>query len=98
MVNDAVCTYFDISKDLVSYSFIDELNLKNVVWKEGKCYVSWNLSTGISSFGETRKEAFEALEEAMSLFSSDFEESLARAEKDYKDGNVTQLKNLKNLD
>jgi len=67
MVNDAVCTYFDIYKDLTFSFFIDQLSLKNIAWKEGKYYVSWNLNTGISSFGETRREAFEALEEAMKL-------------------------------
>jgi len=48
-----------------------KINLKNVVWKEGKSYVSWNLNTGVSSFGETKKEALEALEEAMSLYFED---------------------------
>ncbi|QQG46134.1 MAG: type II toxin-antitoxin system HicB family antitoxin [Candidatus Niyogibacteria bacterium] len=45
--------------------------LKNVIWKEGKNYVSWNLNTGISSFGDTRKKAFEALREALELYFED---------------------------
>ena len=97
MVNDAVCAYFDISKDLTFCFFVNELSLKNVAWKEGKYYVSWNLNTGISSFGETRKEAFEDLEEAMSLFNLDFKRSLNRTEKDYKSGSIRQLKTFKDL-
>ena len=48
-----------------------KINLKNVVWKEGKCYVSWNLNTGISSFGDTKKEALECLREALELHLED---------------------------
>ena len=36
---------------------MNKINLKNVVWKEGKDYISWNLNTGIASFGDTKKEA-----------------------------------------
>ena len=39
---------------------MSKILLKNVVWKEGKYYVSWNLNTGISSFGSTKKEALKA--------------------------------------
>ena len=48
-----------------------KIDLKNVVWKEGKDYVSWNLNTGISSFGETKKEALLALQEALELYFED---------------------------
>ncbi len=48
-----------------------KINLKNVVWKEGKYYVAWNLNTAISSFGKTRKEAFESLREALELHLED---------------------------
>jgi predicted RNase H-like HicB family nuclease len=40
---------------------------KNVVWKEGKYYVAWNLNIAISSFGKTKKEALESLQEALEL-------------------------------
>ena len=50
---------------------MSKINLKNVVWKEGKHYVSWNLNTGVSSFGDTRKEALESLEEALELYFED---------------------------
>ena len=48
-----------------------KIDLKNVIWKEGKYYVSWNLNTGISSFGDTKKEALAALEEALELYLED---------------------------
>lgn len=48
-----------------------KIELKNVVWKEGKYYVAWNLNTGISSFGGTKKEALESLEEALGLYFKD---------------------------
>ncbi|MBU1137061.1 type II toxin-antitoxin system HicB family antitoxin [Patescibacteria group bacterium] len=52
---------------------MQKINLKNVVWKEGKYYVSWNLNTKISSFGNTKKEALESLKEALELYKeSDF--------------------------
>jgi len=52
------------------------ISLKNVVWKEGTHYVSWNLNTGISSFGHTRKTALSALEEALTLYFEDMPVSL----------------------
>ena len=48
-----------------------KIDLKNVVWKEGNTYVSWNLNTGVSSFGDTRKEALESLQEALELHLED---------------------------
>ncbi|MFA5318396.1 MAG: type II toxin-antitoxin system HicB family antitoxin [Patescibacteria group bacterium] len=48
-----------------------KVNLKNLVWKEGKNYVSWNLNTGVSSFGNTKKEALDCLEEALELYLED---------------------------
>ena len=50
-----------------------KINLKNIVWKEGKHYVAWNLNTGVSSFGSSRKESLDALYEALELY---FEDSL----------------------
>ena len=47
---------------------MNKINLKNVVWKEEKSYVSWNLNTGISSFGDTKKESLKSLEEALELY------------------------------
>lgn len=48
-----------------------KIDLKNVVWKEGKYYVAWNLNTSVSSFGKTRKEAIESLQEALELHLED---------------------------
>lgn len=48
-----------------------KIDLKNVVWKEGKYFVSWNLNTSISSFGDTKKEALDALQEALELYFED---------------------------
>ncbi len=44
-----------------------KINLKNVVWKEGKYYVAWNLNTAVSSFGDSKKEALASLQEALEL-------------------------------
>ncbi|MBI2990261.1 MAG: type II toxin-antitoxin system HicB family antitoxin [Candidatus Magasanikbacteria bacterium] len=44
-----------------------KIDLKNVVWKEGKYFVAWNLNTGVSSFGDSKKEALESLQEALEL-------------------------------
>lgn len=48
-----------------------KIALKNVVWKEENAYVAWNLNTGVSSFGDTRKEALESLQEALELHLDD---------------------------
>ncbi|MFH1029899.1 MAG: type II toxin-antitoxin system HicB family antitoxin [bacterium] len=48
-----------------------KIQLKNIVWKEGKYYVSWNLNTGVSSFGDTKKEALDELKEALELHLED---------------------------
>ena len=48
-----------------------KMDLKNVVWKEGKYYVAWNLNTAVSSFGDTKKEAMESLREALELHLED---------------------------
>jgi predicted RNase H-like HicB family nuclease len=44
------------------------ISLNNVVWKEGRQYVSWNLNSGVSSFGKTKKEALASLREALELY------------------------------
>ncbi|MBI2635222.1 MAG: type II toxin-antitoxin system HicB family antitoxin [Parcubacteria group bacterium] len=48
-----------------------KLNLKNIVWKEGKHYVAQCLNVDISSFGKTRKEALKNLDEALELYFED---------------------------
>ncbi len=55
----------------IEIKYMRKIDLKNVVWKEGKYYVSWNLNTGISSFGDTKKEAMKSLQEALELYFED---------------------------
>ena len=47
------------------------LNLKNIVWREGKYYVAQCLNVDVSSFGITRKEALGNLDEALELYLED---------------------------
>lgn len=48
-----------------------KVNLKNVVWKEGKYYVAQCLNVDVSSFGKTKKEALDNLDEALELYFED---------------------------
>jgi len=50
---------------------MQKINLKVAVWKEGKDYVAWCLNVGISSFGDTKKQALESLHEALELYFED---------------------------
>lgn len=45
-----------------------KIELKNVVWKEGKYYVAQCLNMDVFSFGKTKKEALSALNEALKLY------------------------------
>ncbi len=48
-----------------------KINLKNVVWKEGKYYVALCLNVDVSSFGKTKQEALSSLDEALELYFED---------------------------
>ncbi len=48
-----------------------KLDLKNIVWKEGKHYVAQCLNIDVSSFGKTKKEALGNLDEALALYFED---------------------------
>lgn len=48
-----------------------KIALKNIIWKEGKYYIGWNINTNISSFGDTRKDALKSLKEALELYLED---------------------------
>lgn len=48
-----------------------KIALKNVVWKEGKHYVSQCLNVDVSSFGKTKKDALKNLDEALELYFED---------------------------
>ena len=50
---------------------MSKIDLKNVLWKEGRYYVAWNINTDVSSFGKTKKEAMESLQEALELHLED---------------------------
>ncbi len=44
---------------------------ENVVWKEGKYYVAQCLNVDVSSFGKTKNEAIQNLNEALELYFED---------------------------
>jgi len=48
-----------------------KVKFKNIVWKEGKYYVAQCLNVDISSFGKTKKEALNNLDEALDLYFED---------------------------
>lgn len=50
-----------------------KINLKAAVWKEGKHYVSQCLNVDVASFGKTKKEALDNLQEAVELYLEDRE-------------------------
>ena len=59
-----------------------KINLKNIVWKEGKYYVSQCLNVDVSSFGKTKKEALDNLNEALELYFEDVKNpQIAKIEK-----------------
>lgn len=51
------------------------LQLQNVIWKEGKYYVAQCLSIDVSSFGKNKKEAVKNLNEALELYFEDIPKS-----------------------
>ncbi len=50
---------------------MSKLNLKNVVWKEGKYYIAQCFNVDISSFSRTKKEALVNLDEVLELYFED---------------------------
>jgi predicted RNase H-like HicB family nuclease len=46
---------------------MSKIDLKSVVWKEGKYYVSQCLDVDVASQGKTRKEALKMLQETRLL-------------------------------
>lgn len=49
----------------------NSIQLQNVVWKEDKFYVAQCLNVDVSSFGKTKKEALDNLNEALDLYFED---------------------------
>jgi predicted RNase H-like HicB family nuclease len=50
-------------------------NIKYIVYKEGKNYVSQSINVDVSSFGDTIEEAIGNLKEALDLYFEDNESS-----------------------
>ena len=50
---------------------MNKTNLKAAIWKEGKYYISQCLNIDVASFGLTKKEALDNLEEALLLYLED---------------------------
>ena len=48
-----------------------KIAFKSVVWKEGKYYVSQCLDVDVASFGNTKKEALNHLQDALELYFED---------------------------
>jgi predicted RNase H-like HicB family nuclease len=48
-----------------------KIDLKSVVWKEGDYYISQCLEVDVSSFGKTKKEALDNLQDALELYFED---------------------------
>ncbi|HBU07301.1 MAG TPA: hypothetical protein DEB09_04425 [Candidatus Magasanikbacteria bacterium] len=48
-----------------------KIDLKSVVWKEGKYYISQCLEVDVSSYGKTKKEALVMLQDALLLYFED---------------------------
>ena len=55
-----------------------KLNLKNIIWREGKHYVAQCLNVDIFSFGKTKTEASKNLKEALELYFEDANTSKVR--------------------
>lgn len=48
-----------------------KIDLKNIVWQEGKYFVAQCLNVEVSSFGDTKEEALVNLKEALELYFED---------------------------
>lgn len=66
-----------------------KIDLKSVVWKEGKHYVSQCLDVDVASFGKTKKEALKMLQEALELY---FEDMPIPKKSEIKQPSITSIK------
>jgi len=48
-----------------------KINLKSVIWQEGDYYISQCLEVDVSSFGKTKKQALDNLQDALELYYED---------------------------
>lgn len=76
-----------------------KINLQNLIWKEGKHYVSKCTNVEVSSFGKTKKEASTNLKEALDLYFEDISASKAikNYESEKKNGKLEKLSSLSSL-
>ena len=49
-----------------------------VIWKEGKFFVAQCLNVDVSSFGKTKKDAMQNIDEALALYFEDAPSALLR--------------------
>lgn len=50
---------------------MQKIHLENILWKEGEHYVAQCLNVEVSSFGYTKQEAINNLNEALELYFED---------------------------
>ncbi len=58
-----------------------KIQVKNIIWKEGKYYVAQCLNVDVSSFGKTKKEALKNIEEALGLYFEGTDDTFVKVEK-----------------
>jgi predicted RNase H-like HicB family nuclease len=49
----------------------NKVNVRYILWKEGKYYVAQCINVDVSSFGETKREAILNITEALALYFED---------------------------
>jgi len=50
---------------------MNKISVKNIVWQEGKFFVAQCINVDVSSFGSTRQEALDNLDQALELYLED---------------------------
>lgn len=61
---------------------VRKVNLKSIIWREGKFFVAQCLNVDISSFGSTKKNALNNLDEALELYFEDIKKpKIAKVER-----------------
>lgn len=68
---------------------MQKIQLKSVIWKEGKHYIAQCLDVDVCSFGKTKKEATAMLLDALNLYFEDM--PLPKKKEQVKDASVASL-------
>ena len=55
----------------LNINYMRKIDLQSVIWKEDDYYISQCLDVDVSSFGKTKKEALENLQDALELYFED---------------------------